>query len=255
MAHSQWTDKIELIDFGVPNELSKYLLLFISYNHPGEQESIYHNFNHTLEVANTSLNIVCQIGFYNKWKVLVCLAGLLHDIDPSRIHNTPPSVDRTIKFIDSNKEIKSIINWFCEIFGFTVGQLKTLILATDYDYNPEKRVNKWNKFVSECEIHFQNEFFLTQDNQFTNLGVVLGEILAYSDKLATYIQPIDIVLQRISGLAFELRTSNKSNLPTNKDLTSKTGHFIYSELVKHNLFNITPIIYKDKLLDNFRFFE
>lgn len=259
MAPSQQPEQLlnNLSDMGVEleSEMMNYLLDFISFNHPGEQERIYHNLNHTLEVTTVFFDIVSPLVLFNKWKVLGLLAGLLHDLDPERIPNTPPSVDRTIKFIDNNQEVKDIIDYFCKKFRFTFGQLKTLILATDYDSNPEKLEVKWNRFVSECEIHFRDEFFSTQDNQLTNLGVVLGEILAYSDKLATYIQPINIVLTRVDGLDFELRTLNNSETPTKGELIRETGKFMSNELFESTVFMSIPVIYRDKLLSNLRFFN
>lgn len=247
--------KTNLSGMGVELEIMNYILSFISFNHPGEQESIYHNFDHTLEVANLFLGIISQFGLDNKWKVLGFLAGLLHDLDPERVPNTPPSVERTIQYLENNSEIKAIIDWFCDTFGFTVGQLKTLILATDYDSYLEKRVNKWDKFVSECEIHFQGKFFPTKDDQFTNLGLFLGEILAYSDKLATHIQSIDVVLQRIRGLAFELRTLNNSDSPTDNELRRGTRELMNGELFESTIFMSIPVIYRDKLLGNLRWFK
>lgn len=246
--------KINLSCMGVESKMMDYLLAFISFNHPGEQERIYHNLNHTLEVANLFLAIISQFGLENKWKVLGFLAGLLHDLDPERVPNTPPSVERTIQFLDGNNEIKAIIDWFCENFGFTVGQLKTLILATDYDSNPEKRVDKWNIFVSECEIHFQGEFFSTKDYQSTNLGLFLGKILAYSDKLATYIQPINIVVNRVKGLALELRTLLNSDNPTEEYMLIGTGNFQREELKESELFNILPEKYKRLFIETYKFF-
>lgn len=251
-----------LSGMGVRSEMINYLLSFISFNHPGEQEKIYHNLDHTLEVVKVFLGIISQFGFenklivYNKWKALGFLAGLLHDLDPERVPNTPPSVERTIQFLDGNNEIKAIIDWFCEKFGFTVGQLKTLILATDYDSNPEKRVNKWEKFVNEYEVHFKGEFFTTTiiDSQIKNLGLFLGKILSYSDKLATYIQPINIVVTRVEGLAFELRTLHNSDKPTGKDILIGTGNFQREELIESELFNILPKEYIKLLMETYRFF-
>lgn len=249
-----------LSGMGVRSETINYLLSFISFNHPGEQEKIYHNLDHTLEVVKIFLGIISQFGFenklivYNKWKALGLLAGLLHDLDPERVPNTPPSVERTIQFLDGNNEIEAIIDWFCEKFGFTVGQLKTLILATDYDSNPEKRVNKWNRFVNECEIHFQGQFFSTKDNQVTNLGLFLGKILAYSDKLATYVQPIDIVVNRVKGLALELRTLLNSDNPTEECMLIGTGNFQREELIESELFNILPEEYKILFMRTYKFF-
>jgi hypothetical protein len=256
MVHLQMLlDNIELSDLGVYPDVSNYLIAFISDNHPGEQEIIYHNLDHTLEVVNTVLGIISPLGFDNKWKVLSWLAGLLHDIDPTRNRNTPPRVDETIKFLDSNDEIKTIINYFCETFGFTFNQVKTLILATDYYSDPKKRREKRDKFISECEIHFQGHFFPTKNDQFTNLGYVLGEILAYSDKLATYIQSIDVVLQRIKGLAFELRTLNNSESPTDIELIKNTGEFINGELFENVMFRVLPETYQNTLLNNLRLFD
>lgn len=255
MALSQQLLDLDMSDLGFEPELSKFLLDFIGSNHPGEQEKIYHNLDHTLEVANLFLGIISQFGLENKWKILGFLAGLLHDLDPDRTPNTPPSVERTIEFLNSNDEIKSIIDCLCDTFRFTVGQLKTLILATDYDSNPEKRVNKWNIFVSECEIHFQGQFFPTKDEQLINLGLFLGEILAYSDKLATYIhQPINIVVTRVEGLAFELRTLLNSDNPTGEYMLLGTGNFQKEELIKSDLFNILPEKYRRLFMETYEFF-
>lgn len=258
MTPSQLLDTNKLSDLGVASELSNYLLAFVSVNHPGDQDQLYHNLNHTLEVANLFLGIISQFGLANRWKVLGFLTCLLHDLDPDRTPNTPPSVERTIHFLYNNYEIKTIIKFFCENFEFTFDQIKTIILATDYDSDPEKRVNKCDKFVSECEIHFQGQFFPTfptKDDQFTNLGLFLGKILAYSDKLSTYIQSIDVVLQRIRGLAFELRTLNNSDSPTADELIKVTGGFMKDELFKSIIFMSIPIIYRDKLLSNLRWFD
>lgn len=254
MAPSQLLDSNKLSDLGVQPELINYLLAFVSANHPGDQDQLYHNLNHTLEDANLFLGIISQFGLANRWKVLGFLTSLLHDVDPYRTPNTPPSVKRTIEFIEFNEEIQIIIKFFCENFEFTFDQIKTLILATDYDSDPKKRVNKWYKFVSECEIHFQGQFFPTKDDQFTNLGYVLGEILAYSDKLATYVQPLSTVVDRVEGLAFELRTMSNSNTPTGKDMLIGTGQFL-KELKKNRLFNILPEVYKKLFMETYKFFN
>jgi hypothetical protein len=255
MTPSQLLDTNKLSDFGVASELRDYLLAFVSANHPGDQDRLYHNLNHTLEVANLFLGIIFQFGLANRWKVLGFLTCLLHDLDPYRTPNTPPSVERTIEFIEFNEEIQIIIKFFCENFEFTFDQIKTLILATDYSDNPEERQIKKDRFIKECEIYFQGEFFPTKNDQFTNLGYVLGEILAYSDKLATYIQSIDVVLQRIKGLAFELRTLNNSESPTDIELIKNTGEFINGELFENVMFRVLPETYQNTLLNNLRLFD
>jgi len=235
-----------LSDLGFEPELIKFLLAFIGSNHPGKQENIYHNLDHTLEVANLFSVIISQFGLDNKWKVLGFLAGLLHDLDPERVPNTPPSVERTIQYLENNSEIKAIIDHLCAVFGFTPKQTYTLILATDYSPNPPERKSKWGKFVSECEIHFDKRDVYTAKS--------LGEILAYADKSATYIQPIDVVVKRIKGLALELRTVNDSQHPTDKEMLNGTVRFLQDEVYNIDLCGYLPPEYQEIFRQTLDFF-
>jgi hypothetical protein len=246
MALSQQLLDLDMSDLGVPPELSQYLINFISVNHPGEQEKIYHNLDHTLAVANLFLGIISQFGLGNKWKVLGFLAGLLHDLDPERVPNTPPSVERTIQFLDGNHEIKTIIDCFCAVFGFTPKQIHTLILATDYSPNLQERKSKWDKFCHECAIHFdEGDVYMAQH---------LGKILAYADKSATYIQPIDVVVKRIKGLALELRTVNDSQHPTDKEMLNGTVRFLQDEVYNIDLCGYLPLEYQEIFRQTLDFF-
>jgi hypothetical protein len=213
---------------------------FLEANHPGEgeQEQIYHNLDHSLEVASLVLDIISQRLFNNKWIVLGCVASLFHDIDPERQPHTPPMVERTIQYLENNLDAQAIINYLCSVFGFTPKQIYTLILATDYSPDPEERDNKWIKFRNECVIHFdEGDVYMAQ---------YLGKILAYADKSATYIQPIDVVVKRIKGLALELRTVNDSNNPTNEQMFKGTVVFI-NDLIQSDNYVCLPPIHKQSL--------
>ena len=235
-----------VLNIKIPIEFQQYLISFLGYNHPGNQDKIYHNLAHSFEVSALVSVILDSCQILDKWKAISVVAGLLHDLDPERQPHTPPMVERTIQYLENNPDAQAIIDYLCEVFGFTPKQIHTLILATDYSPNPEERDNKWIKFCNECEIYFEREELDTV--------IFLGQILAYADKASTYILSADIVVTRVRGLAFELRTLNNSPFPTDEDIFRGTASFLKSELIKNKIFQFLPLEYSRKLVETREFF-
>lgn len=240
MVHSQQSSS------EISEVFKNYFLDFIITNHPGEQDKLYHNSLHSIEVAGLVAVILDQIGILDKWIKLVELSALLHDIDPERKINIPPRVERTIQYLENNQEAQSIIHFLCNEYGFTPQQIYTLILATDYSPIPEERDNKWIKFCNECEIYFEREELDT--------AIFLGEILAYADKASTYTLSEHLVVTRVRGLAFELRTLSNSPFPTDEDIFRGTSSFLTSELIENKIFQFLPLEYRQKLVETREFF-
>jgi hypothetical protein len=237
---------ISVDNIKLPIEFKQYLISFLRHNHPGNQDKIYHNLAHSFEVSALVSVILDSWQILDKWKAISVVAGLLHDLDPDRTPNTPPSVERTIQYLENNSEIKAIIDYLCEVFGFTPKQTYTLILATDYSPDPQERNSKWDKFCHECEIHFDEGDVYTAQS--------LGKILAYADKSATYIQPIDVVVKRIKGLALELRTVNDSQHPTDEKMLNGTGIFLQDEVYNIDLCGYLPLEYQEIFRQTLDFF-
>ncbi len=229
----------------IPSEFKEYLVSFLVHTHPTDKDNLYHNIFHSFEVLELVTHILKHVDTFDKWEILVQVAALFHDLDPERQPNTPPSVARTLHYLEHNSDANSIIRFLCDLFGFNPQQVNTLILATDYSENPEERKRKWDLFCQECLIHFKE----------VNTAILLGRILAYADKAATQILlPVNVTAQRIKGLAFELRTLNNSQHPTDTEMWAGTSSFITSELIDNDMFHYLPVNYRRRLEQNRIFF-
>lgn len=187
----------ELRALGAPPRLAGRLYAFLEERHPGDQERIYHGLAHTCEVAGLTARLMRQ------WpnvpadrKILMILAAALHDVDPKRAPNTPARVKGTLALLANDAQARRLVAGFTSRFGFTRQQVSALILATDYSPHPDEMREKLSTFERARRAAFGDDPWVAE----------WGRRLAYWDKIATYLGPLERTRRRVAGLAREFRS-------------------------------------------------
>jgi hypothetical protein len=187
----------ELIALGTPARLADALYAFLEERHPGNQERIYHGLAHSCEVAGLTARLM------RSWpnvpadrKILLVLSAALHDVDPKRPPNTPARVKGTLALLATDPQARRLLGEFETRFGFTRQQVSALILATDYSPHPDEMREKLYTFERAHRAAFGDDPWISE----------WGRRLAYWDKIATYLGPLERTRRRVAGLAREFRS-------------------------------------------------
>ncbi|MBI3548247.1 MAG: hypothetical protein HY078_04250 [Elusimicrobia bacterium] len=191
----------ELVRLGASEALAAALRAFLAQRHPGDQARLYHSLVHTEEVASLAAAVVRRRDDMSAGeKALVIVSAALHDLDPERVPDTPARVAATLSYLDDNTEARRLLGAFCRQFEFTTDQVKALILATDY--SGEAREQEIIEFRAE----------LAAATAFCDdaRGLGWGRLIAFLDRVASYIGSEEEALRRLSGLARELRTRKRA---------------------------------------------
>lgn len=190
----------ELEALGTPRALAARLRLLLLERHPGPQERIYHGLAHSCEVAGLTARLL------RSWprvppgrKVLLILAAALHDVDPERPPGTPARVRETLRHLQKDRETRALLREFAALNGFTPGQVRTLILATDHSPFPEEMKAKRARFLRASRGVFGDDPWIPE----------WGRRLAYWDQISTYLGSVEESRRRVAGLARELRADRR----------------------------------------------
>lgn len=223
----------ELGQLGVPQGLLARLYDFLGTRHPGEQNSIYHGLGHSREVANLTARIVSSRDLSAEKKILLILAAALHDVDPERAENTPARVAATLEHLDKDDDARALLVDF-GAYGFTAAQVKALIMATDFDMDPEKLQAKQDAFAKAAAEAFPGE---------ADWALAWGKNLAFADQSSTYVGSPEGARKRVEGLAVEIRAQleavGKGPGPTDEGMLADSFKFL-SVLKKNPLFALLP---------------
>jgi hypothetical protein len=196
------------------------LTRFLNTRHPGDQQKIYHGAGHSYEVANFTAQVVKDQPLSADRKVLMVFTAALHDIDPTRVPDTPARVAATLSYLDSDPEAKALIADFGGRFGFTAAQVKALIMATDFSPDPAEMKAKQDAFVQAAGAAFPGDDF----------GLIWGRRLAFVDQSSTYLAGPTFAQNRVMGLAHEIRSNlevlGKGPGPTNEQMLAGTAKFL-----------------------------
>lgn len=184
-------------------EFSHKFLYYLEKWHPGDQDKIYHNFTHTLLVADLMDKVIKENAtLTNKERTLLLMAALIHDIDPYRNTNTPPVVSSTINFL-KGKEASFIFDQVEQ------QKLLTLINYTDFNPSPLEQEKIWAQADEMAQKYFPNPDWAKK----------WGRHLAAVDKLAMYVRDWSFAKNSVKGLAFEFKK-------TDEDLLKNTYKFL-----------------------------
>lgn len=209
----------ELAALGVPEALLDRLDAFLAVRHPGRADSVYHGLRHSVEVANLTGRVLRRVDRLTPGrKILLILAAALHDVDPSRPHETPPLVAGTLEHLSTDHEARRLLEDFGDFGGFTPEQVHALIMATDFDDDRLERDAKWARFVRAAESSFEGAPWVFE----------WGRALSFFDRVATYIVTSDHAIGRVRGLAHELRRRRDGDGPSDADMLEGTREFLAS---------------------------
>jgi len=186
-----------LRELGVSNDLTGRLADFLETRHPGNHNVIYHGLGHTRAVANLTANLVDGQPLSAGQKILLILAGALHDVDPDRAENTPARVSATLAHLDEDDEARALLLDMGVRYGFTAAQVKALILATDFSLEPAQMKEKQDAFAKAAKEAFPAD---------PAWAMAWGKRLAFADQTATYIGTPADARHHVEGLALEIRT-------------------------------------------------
>lgn len=217
-----------LAKLGVPSALTSRLEAFLETRHPGDQGKIYHGLGHSHEVADLTARIVSGQDLPAEKKILLILSAALHDVDPDRAENTPARVAATIEHLTSDDEARGLLLDFGGRYGFTAAQVKSLIMATDFDMDPARMQAKQDAFAKAAVEAFPNE---------PDWAVAWGKRLAFADQTSTYVGSLAGAIKRVEGLAVEIR--GKGAGPGNEVILAGTFKFL-TVLRQNPLFALLP---------------
>ena len=167
--------------------------------HPGPQDLAYHGLHHTYDVAALAARLAESPEadkLSREQRALLVLAAALHDVDPRREPLTPASVDRTLDYISDDPSTRQLVDAFSSEYGFTAGQLKALIKATDFSPDPKRAA----ELVDEAKAMLVKEFPRNGDWAST-----WSRRLAFADKMASYVADPAYADRQVRGLANEIK--------------------------------------------------
>jgi hypothetical protein len=218
LAHDSLLLRDALRGLGAGDDLCARLVSFLAARHPGEQGRLYHDLEHSLEVADLTARCVGALRppLSRGRRALLVLAAALHDIDPLRAPGTPPRVAATLEHLFSDPEALRLVGDFGAHFGFTRGQAATMILATDHDAEPDRLAVKRALFRAAARGAFPEE----------PEALEWGRALAYWDKTASYVASPERARRRVAALARELRAAAGGRGPSASALLAGSPRFL-----------------------------
>jgi len=202
-----------LIKCGLSQEQASHFLAKLSEWHPGDSGKIYHSLAHSLIVTDLMWQVIEKNQDLDlEQKKMLVFSAALHDVHPTRLHNTPPKVAETLNFLDSPTALflKNLVD---------IRKVKSLILYTDFSPVSIKQAQI---------IKYADEFAIHSDPIANDWLKTWGRNLAVIDKAAMYTRDERFAEQAVCGLAFELRTESKSSSPSNEMMLKNTYKFLSS---------------------------
>jgi hypothetical protein len=220
-----------LLDLGAEPEFCSRLSSFLSSHHPGGASRLYHNLEHSLEVAGLTARCVGALmpPLPPSRRVLLVFAAALHDVDPSRVPGTPPRIEATLAGLNERAALRLVAD-FGERWNFTRGQVAALILATAHDTDPQRLNEQRALFRAAARGAFPDD----------PEALEWGRALAYWDKAATYVAEPELARRRVVGLARELRAAAGGRGPSDAELLAGTPRFL-AALRRDPLFGTLPL--------------
>lgn len=212
-----------LVGAGAPLELVRRLDAFLASHHPGDQDAVYHGLQHSRDVAAVAARMAAQERLDRGRTVLVVLAASLHDLDPERAPGAPPVVAATVRYLQENAQARELVAEFAALFGFTPGQVRSLILATDFNPVPEK--------LAEIKAAFERSTSEEFSGDAVSWARQWGLRLSVADKSAAYLGDQRQSLAFVRGLAGEFRAAaaaRGAQGPTDAQIVADTHKFMGS---------------------------
>jgi len=231
LAHDGRVLQDALHALGAEPELCLRLSSFLSSHHPDASSRLYHNLEHSLEVAGLTARSVGALSppLPPSRRALLVFAAALHDVDPGRVAGTPPRVEATLAGLCERAALR-LISDFGERWNFTRGQVAALILATAHDADPLRLSNQRALFRAAARGAFPDD----------PEALEWGRALAYWDKAATYVAAPELAHRRVVGLARELRAAAGGRGASDGELLAGTPRFL-AALRRDPLFATLPL--------------
>lgn len=157
-------------------------------------EDLYHNLQHTLNVAGASYDLARARGLPEAQAGFLAKAGLLHDIDPARTPGTPARVDATLEWLRGPKGQE-----LARQFGWDSRQVKmaeAIIQRTEFPFDPKikpEAVARYKEMLKGLTPK-EREFVMRE-------GALLS---AYADQASWYFDSPRAALDAVKGLVREL---------------------------------------------------